>query len=80
MNSAKIAVSIDGELLKKIDYFVNKKKFKTRSHAIQIAVSNTIEHLEHKRLAQECSKLNVKFEQQIADEGISEDEKEWPTF
>ena len=67
MNVSKIAISIDNHLLKKIDCLVVNKKFKTRSHAIQIAVTNTIDRLEHKRLSQECEKLDVKFEQKFAE-------------
>ena len=80
MSVAKIAISIDSNLLKKLDHLVKQKKFKTRSQAIQVAVSNTVAHLEHTRLAQECAKLNPAFEQQLADEHLSKDAEEWPDF
>lgn len=80
MSVAKIAISIDYDLLKKLDDFVAKKKFKTRSQAIQIAVNDTLKRLEHCRLSEECVKLDKNFEQKLADEGIYEDEEEWPKF
>ena len=80
MAVAKIAISIDASLLEKIDHFVAEKKFKTRSKAIQIAVSNTVDRLEHTRLTQECAKLNSVLEQQLADEGLAKDVDEWPEF
>lgn len=80
MKAAKIAISIDSDLLERLDYFVDKKRFKTRSHAIQFAVNDALQHLEHRRLAQECAKLDPKHEQQLADEGLDEDYKEWPEF
>ena len=80
MSADKIAISIDHDLLKRLDYFVEKEKFKTRSQAIQLAVSEVLERLEHKRLARECEKLDAQYEQQLADEGLDEDSKEWPEF
>lgn len=80
MNVDKIAISIDHGLLKKLDYFIKKKKFKTRSQAIQKAVKDTLERLEHRRLAQECAKLDATEEQQLAEEGLEEDRKTWPEF
>lgn len=80
MKAAKIAISIDSDLLKRLDRFVKKKKFQSRSQAIQYAVSDALQHLEHKRLAQECEKLNPHHEQHLADEGLQEDIREWPEF
>ena len=80
MSVSKIAISIDEGLLKKLDYFIARKKFKTRSQAIQTSVNNTLKRLEHKRLIEECAKLDPHFEQQLADEGLSKDVKEWPEF
>lgn len=80
MSVAKIAISIDAELLKKLDSYVVNKKFKNRSQAIQLSVLSTIKRLEHARLHQECQKLNPAFEQQIANENLNKDMEEWPEF
>lgn len=80
MSLAKVAISIESATLKKLDYYVKKRVFKNRSQAIQAAVNQSIDVLEHQRLANECAKLDITSEQQMADYGLDEDEKEWPTF
>lgn len=73
MSIAKIAVSIDDKQLKKIDLYVKKHVFKSRSHAFQESIKQTLEHLEHGRLAKECAKLDIAFEQEMADLGLDGD-------
>lgn len=80
MGTAKIAISIDKQYLKRLDYFVTNKIFKNRSQAIQRAVIKEVERLEHSRLAEECLKLDVKDERKMADEGLIEDLREWPKY
>lgn len=80
MSTAKIAVSIDDKQLKKIDFYVKKHVFKSRSQAFQISISQTLEHLEHARLAKECAKLDIGVEQEMADMGLDEDLKAWPKY
>lgn len=72
MRVAKIAISIDTALLNRLDFFVKKHLFKTRSEAITCSVREVIEKLERNRLAQECAKLDIAFEQKMADEGLNE--------
>ena len=80
MSVAKIAISIDNHLLAKLDDFIALKKFKTRSQAIQMAVQDTIDRLDHKRLIHACSQLDIDSERRLADEGLKEDFDEWPEF
>ena len=80
MSVAKIAVSIDDQLLAKLDSFIAEKKFKTRSQAIQTAVQDTVERLGHKRLIHACMQLDAHAERALADEGITKDLEEWPEF
>lgn len=80
MHADKIAISIDHELLQKLDALVVSKQFKTRSQAIQVAVRETVTRLEHERLAKACARLDPAFEQQLADEGLDEDVDTWPEF
>lgn len=77
---AKVAVSIDEKQLKKIDFYVKKHVFKSRSHAFQISISQTLQHLEHDRLATECAKLDVHEEQEMADVELDEDLESWPKY
>jgi metal-responsive CopG/Arc/MetJ family transcriptional regulator len=80
MSTAKIAISIDNELLNKIDEFIKDDIFKNRSQAIQTAVKYIIKRMEHNRLARECAKLDPRLEQAMADEGLSQDFDEWPEY
>jgi len=80
MSASKITISIDRRLLQKMDYFVAHKVFKTRSQAVQTAVGETVERLEHKRLEKESAKLNKDFEQQMADESLVKDKEKWPKY
>ena len=80
MAAAKVAITIEEELLKRIDRLVRQKKFPNRSRAIQEAVRDELERLARGRLARECGKLGKRSEQKLADEGLAEDSEEWPEF
>jgi metal-responsive CopG/Arc/MetJ family transcriptional regulator len=80
MGAAKVAITIEEDLLKRIDQLVDQKRFANRSRAIQEAVRDKLERLDRGRLARECAKLSKRDEQQVADEGLGEDLKEWPEF
>jgi metal-responsive CopG/Arc/MetJ family transcriptional regulator len=80
MSATKIAITLDAELLRKIDLLVAERRFPTRSRAIQEAVKTAVERLERGRLERECAKLDPKFEQQLAEQGLTEDLTAWPTY
>lgn len=80
MRTAKIAITIDEELLSRLDRLVSEKRFSNRSRAVQEAVRDKIERLERSRLARECAKLDPRSEQQLAEEGFSEDAEQWPAY
>jgi metal-responsive CopG/Arc/MetJ family transcriptional regulator len=65
MSAAKIAVTIDKTLLARLDRMVGAGRFPRRSRAVQEAIRE---------------KLDPKSEQQLADEGLSEDFNEWPAY
>ena len=71
MSTAKIAITLDDSLVKKLDFLVRKKVFPNRSKAIQEAVKEKVEKLDRSRLARECAKLDPAFEQSMADEGLA---------
>jgi metal-responsive CopG/Arc/MetJ family transcriptional regulator len=77
MAASKIAITIDDNLLKKLDLMVKSKIYPNRSKAIQEAVLDKIERLERTRLERECAKLDPKFEQNMAEEGFSMEIDEW---
>lgn len=80
MGAAKVAITLDEELLHRIDDLVANKRFPNRSRAIQDAVREKLERLDRGRLARESAKLNPRIEQKLADEGLAGDLSEWPEF
>jgi metal-responsive CopG/Arc/MetJ family transcriptional regulator len=80
VSATKIAITLDAELLRKVDLLVAERRFPTRSRAIQEAVKAAIERLERGRLDRECAKLDPKFEQQLAEQGLAEDLAAWPNY
>ena len=80
MSTAKVAISIDDQLLKKVDLLVKKKVYPNRSNIIQEAVKEKIIKMEKSRLAHECAKLDVDFERSMADEGIFQEVDSWPEY
>jgi len=80
MRSAKIAVTIDQELLTRLDRLVKERRFPNRSRAVQEALKDKLARLEQSRLAVECAKLDPEFEQHLADEGMAEDMDQWPAY
>ncbi len=80
MAREKVAVTLDTETLGKLDRLVRRKKFSSRSQAIQEAVEEKLERLERSRLARECAKLDPDFEKSLSEEGISEELDSWPEY
>ena len=80
MAASKIAITIDKNILKRIDILVKSKVYPNRSKAIQDAVAEKMKQLEKNRLALECEKLNPEFEQSLAEEGFLADTEEWPEY
>lgn len=80
MSMTKIAISINKDQLHQVDLYVKEKKFKNRSQVFQFSIDKVLKLLAHDRLAKECAKLDVKSEQEIADEGLSEDLNIWPKY
>ena len=80
MARAKVAVTLEAETLNKLDRLVRKKRFRSRSQAIQEAVEEKLDRVEQSSLARECAKLDPKFEKSLAEEGMSEDAASWPEY
>ncbi|MGQ0543089.1 MAG: ribbon-helix-helix domain-containing protein [Blastocatellia bacterium] len=80
MNVDKVTISIESDLLRKIDRLVRANVFPSRSKAIQVAVSEKIERFDRNRLSRECAKLDVKEEQALADEGLASEAAEWQPY
>jgi Arc/MetJ-type ribon-helix-helix transcriptional regulator len=80
MGASKIAITLDNNMVKKLDMLVKSNIFPNRSKAIQEAVVEKLTRMEKSRLAQECTKLDPDFEQSLAEEGFSSELEEWPEY
>ncbi len=80
MPTSKIAITIDQNLLHRLDFLVKSQRFANRSRAIQEAVTEKLARIEKNQLAQECAKLDPKFEQEMAEEGFVAEMDEWPEY
>ena len=80
MSTTKVAITLDAELLQRIDRLVAERRFPSRSRAIQLAVKTQIDRLDRRRLAMECAKLDPDYEQEIAEESATYDLESWPEY
>ena len=80
MAASKIAITIEDNLLKRLDKLVGSQVFPNRSKAIQKAVEEKLMRMEKSRLARECAKLDPLYEQTLAEEGFSLELEEWPEY
>jgi len=77
---AKVAISLDGQTLGRLDRLVKAQVFPNRSQAIQLAIDEKLARMDKSRLAHECAKTNPAHEKAIAEEGMSWELAEWPEY
>ena len=58
MGKTKIAITLDEKVVKKVDGLVKKHVYPNRSRAIQDALQDKLEKIEHRRLAREWADLD----------------------
>ncbi len=80
MRVAKVAITLDQNLLVTLDRLVRQHGFPSRSRIIQQAVEEKVARIESNRLSRECDKLDRRFEQALAEEGMGEEMSSWPTY
>jgi Arc/MetJ-type ribon-helix-helix transcriptional regulator len=80
VTKAKVAVTLESGTLKRLDRLVSTARFANRSQAIEVAVEEKLQRIEHRRLAEECAKLDRESERELADMGLEEDAAEWPQY
>jgi Arc/MetJ-type ribon-helix-helix transcriptional regulator len=80
MAVAKIAITIEQDVLSEVDRLVRRHVFPNRSRAIQEAVGEKVRRLAVNRLARECAKLDPKTEKALAEEGMSREVASWPEY
>jgi metal-responsive CopG/Arc/MetJ family transcriptional regulator len=80
MSTAKVAITIERDLLTRLDRLVKSRRFPNRSRAVQEAVTEKLARMERSRLAQECAKLDRAVEQAMAKEGMTDEAAQWPEY
>ena len=80
MAVAKIAITLEQDVLSEVDRLVKRHVFPNRSRAIQEAVREKVSRLSANRLARECARLDPKAEQSLAEEGLSGEVVAWPEY
>ncbi|HEV2947822.1 MAG TPA: ribbon-helix-helix domain-containing protein [Gemmataceae bacterium] len=78
MRTAKIAITLDQGLLARLDKLVRARRVPSRSRVLQDALREKLDHLDRGRLERECAKLDLHFEQSLAEEGMSAEA--WPEY
>ena len=78
MATAKVAITVDEQLLRLIDRWVTQGRYPSRSQAIQSAVREKVERWSHTRLAEEVAKLDPKEERGLVEETLTGEA--WPEF
>ncbi len=80
MPKTKVALTLDADLLDRVDQLVARQRFRNRSQAVEVALAEKLERLARTRLARECAKLDPKEEKAMADEGLAESLETWPKY
>lgn len=80
MPKTKVALTLDADLLDRVDDLVARQRFRNRSQAIETALAEKLARLARARLAEECAKLDPAEEQRLADEGLAATGESWPEY
>jgi metal-responsive CopG/Arc/MetJ family transcriptional regulator len=80
MPKTRVALTIDSQLLERVDNLVARQRFRNRSQAVELALAEKLARLERRRLAEECAKLDPREERQLADEGLAAANQSWPEY
>ena len=80
MPKAKVAITLDAELLDRVDELVARREFRNRSQAIETALAEKLMRARRTRLARECAKLNPADEKALAEEGLDGSVHAWPEY
>lgn len=80
MPKTKVALTLDADLLDRVDELVDRRRFRSRSQAVEAALADKLKRLARTRLATESAKLNPREEKRLADEGLINDLASWPEY
>jgi Arc/MetJ-type ribon-helix-helix transcriptional regulator len=77
---SKVAITLDAELLGRVDELVARREFRNRSQAIEAALAEKLARARRTRLARECAKLDARDEKALAEEGLAGSSDQWPEY
>jgi len=80
VQKAKVEITLDAELLDRVDELVARREFRNRSQAIETALAEKLMRARRTRLARECAKLNPADEKALAEEGLDGSVDAWPEY
>ena len=80
MSKTKVALTLEADLVEQVDELVGRRRFRSRSQAVEAALAEQLRRLARTRLATESAKLNPRDEKRLADEGLAEDLTAWPEY
>lgn len=80
MPKTKVAITVETNLLERVDELVAKRRFLNRSQAVEAALAEKLERLTRTRLARECAKLDPHEEKALAEEGLAGILETWPEY
>jgi metal-responsive CopG/Arc/MetJ family transcriptional regulator len=78
MPKTKVALTLDADLLNRVDDLVARRRFRNRSQAVEAALAEKLARLARTRLAEEAAKLDPEEERRLADEGLTA--HGWPEY
>jgi metal-responsive CopG/Arc/MetJ family transcriptional regulator len=80
MTLSKIVITLDENLLREVDSWVEQKLYSNRSQAVQSALFNRVIQLNQQRLEAECAKLNPQEERDFAELDIDKILSGWGQY
>ncbi len=80
MPKRKVAVTLDAQLLVRVDEMVAQRRFQNRSQAIGAALAEKLQRLARTQLARECALLDPEEERALAEEGLAGSMDNWPKY
>lgn len=80
MPKTKVAITVDSQLLDRVDELVARREFRNRSQAIESAITDKLTRVRRTRLARECAKLDPAEEKALAEEGLAGGSDSWPAY
>lgn len=80
MPKTKVGITLDTDLLGRVDELVARREFRNRSQAIRTALAEKLGRSQRTRLTRECAKLDRGDEKALAEEGLTESADSWRAY